>query len=428
MKLSRTIAALGAFFVLALGVAACGGSSNTKAGGIPSGSVAVMAGSPVSLQAWKHWMYVAAKGQTAQSPGSPVIVPNDPPGFTGCIAQVRKQIPSLSKISDKQIKSDCGQLFTSLNTQVMDFLLEAYWYQAEGHKLKIHVTSAEVQKALVAAKKANFPTATAYKAFLAASGETNADILFRLTVTQIYTKLEDRYLKKPTTAEIAAYYTSHPTQFGTPETRDLRLIRTSSEAQINLAKAALVAGKESVKTWQTVAKKYSIDAVTKSNGGLLTGVTKGEEEHALDVAAFSAPANKLVGPIHGTFGWYMVEVTKITPATTQSLTKATPLIKSLLSGQDSTAAQKKVATLVKVWVPKTLCRTQYSMADCQGYKPPKPTATTPTVTAPTTTPTSTATASGSVSASSSASTSSSSSASSSSSSSASGSSSSSSSG
>jgi parvulin-like peptidyl-prolyl isomerase len=331
-------------------------------------------------------MYIAAKGQTAQSPGSPVIVPNDPPGFSGCVAQVRRQIPSLSKISDKQIKADCAQLFTSLNTQVMDFLVDAYWYQAEGHKLKIHVTAAQVQKALATAKKANFPTATAYKAFLAASGETNADILFRLMVTQIYTKLEDRYLKKPTTAEIAAYYTSHPTQFGTPETRDLRLIRTSSEAQINLAKAALIAGKESVKTWDTVAKKYSIDAVTKTNGGLLTGVTKGEEEHALDVAAFSAPANKLVGPIHGTFGWYMVEVTKITPATTQSLTKATPLIKQLLSGQDATAAQKKVATLVKVWLPKTQCRAQYSMADCQGYKPPKPTATTPTVTAPTTTP------------------------------------------
>ena len=68
-----------------------------------------------------------------------------------------------------------------------------------------------------------------------------------------------------------------------------------------------------------VAKKYSIDNATKNHGGLLTGVTKGQEEKALDTAAFSASLNKIFGPIHGQFGYYVVEVTKITPATQQTL-------------------------------------------------------------------------------------------------------------
>ena len=48
-----------------------------------------MAGNPITTQALNHWMYVAAKGQAPQSPGQPVIVPNDPPNFTKCVAQVR---------------------------------------------------------------------------------------------------------------------------------------------------------------------------------------------------------------------------------------------------------------------------------------------------------------------------------------------------
>jgi hypothetical protein len=74
MKSFRSILALCAFFVLAAGLSACGG-------GIPGNSVADMAGNPVSTQAFDHWMYVAAKGNASQSPGAPVIVPNDPPDF-----------------------------------------------------------------------------------------------------------------------------------------------------------------------------------------------------------------------------------------------------------------------------------------------------------------------------------------------------------
>ncbi len=64
-----------------------------------------MAGNQVSAQAFNHWIYVAAKGNAAQSPGAPVIVPNDPPDFKNCIAQVRKQIPSLAK-TDRQAAED----------------------------------------------------------------------------------------------------------------------------------------------------------------------------------------------------------------------------------------------------------------------------------------------------------------------------------
>jgi foldase protein PrsA len=388
MRRLKYILALGAFFVAAIGVSACGS-------GVGGSNVATVDGNPISLQAFKHWMYVAAKGNATQSPGAPVIVPTDPPNFTNCIAQVRKQIPSLAKQPDKTIKGDCSQLFTSLSQQVMDFLIRAYWYQGDAHKLKINVTDADVQKAFQSAKKQQFPTAAAFNQFLSTSGQTMQDILFRVKVNQIYTKLLARYKASVTPTAIAAYYKAHPTQFGTPEKRDIRIVRTNTQAQANAALKALKSGQ----SWDAVAKKYSIDP-TKNSGGLLKGVSSGQEEKALNTAAFSAPTNKIQGVIHGQFGYYVFEVTKVTKATQQSLAQATTLIKQILSGQSQTKAQTAVdAKAKKDWLSKTKCQKQYAMNDCSGYKAPKttstaaptPTATTPpaTTTAPSSPPTTT---------------------------------------
>jgi foldase protein PrsA len=370
----KYISALGAFFVLAIGLSACGG-------GVPGNSVAVMDGSPITTQTFDHWMYVAAKGQSAQDPGAPVIVPNDPPNFTNCIAQVRKQIPTLAKTPDKTVKSDCSQLFTSLSSQVMDFLIKAYWYQADAHKLGIKITDAQIQTAFETAKKQEFPTAAQFTSFLKSTGQTMEDILYRVRINQIFTKLEARYSKPVTSAQIQAYYTAHVTQFGTPASATLNFVRTKTAASANAAKAALASGQ----SFKTVAKKYSLDAATKNDGGLLTGVTKGEEEAAFSNAIFAAPVGKLEGPVKGQFGYYVFKVSKVKKATQKSLAEVTTQIKQLLTQQQTTAAQTKVdAAAKKNWLKQTKCRTAYAMADCNGYKAPKATTTTPATPPPTT--------------------------------------------
>jgi foldase protein PrsA len=369
MKNLRTIPALGAFFVLiALAVSACGS-------GIPGNSVADMAGNPVSTKAFNHWMYVAAAGQAAQSPGQPVIVPNDPPNFDKCITQVRKQIPALKKTTDKQLRADCKQLFTSLSSQVMDFLIKAYWYQADAHKLGINVTDAQVQKALDAAKKGQFSTAAQFQAFLKQSGQTMQDILFRVRVQQVFRTLLAKHPTTVTNAQIASYYASHQSQFGTPETRDLRLVLTKTQAQANAAKKALQKGS----SWKAVVNKYSTDPTTKKAGGVLKNVTKGQQDAALTTVAFSAKPNKIIGPTKGQFGYYVLEVTKITPSTQKSLAQSSALIKQTLQSQAQSAAQTAVDNHAKKnWLKKTKCRSNYAMADCNGFKAPK-TASTPGV-------------------------------------------------
>ena len=366
---------------VAVGVAACGGSS------VPSGAVASVAGNPISTQAFNHWMFVAAKSNATQSGQTSVIVPNDPPDFKNCIKQVRTQLPSLASTTNATLKTDCGQLFNQLSSQVMDFLIKAYWYQADAYKLGIHVTDAQINKAFDQAKKSQFTSKSQYQAFLTETGQTNSDILFRVRVNKVYNDLLQRKTKKVDDAAISAYYNAHKSEFSTPESRNLRMVRTNKASDASAALAALKSGQ----SWETVAKKYSVDATTKSSGGLLMDVTNGEEEHALNQVAFSAPVNQIKGPVHGTFGYYVVEVIKINPATTQPLSKAKPTIKQLLSSQSSTSADTAVNTLSKKnWGSQTICKAAYSMADCHGYKP-KPTTTTP---APATTspPTATTTA------------------------------------
>lgn len=372
------LTALGAFFALAAAVAGCGSD-------VPSNSVAAVAGNPITTQAYKHWMFVAAKGNTQGATTAPVIVPTDPPDFNDCLNQVREQIPTLDKTPDKTLKSDCAELFNTLNGQVLDFLIKSYWYQAQAHALGIKETNKQVLSALATAQKQEFPTPAAFAAFLTSTGQTLADVKYRVLVNQLYAALLKRYTQQVTPAKIAAYYTSHASSFGTHETRNIRIIRNTSEKQVLAAKAALQSGQ----SWTVVAKKYSIDSATKDTGGLLVDVANGEVEHALNAAAFAAPVNKLEGPIHGTFGWYVFEVTKSTPATTEPLAKATPSIRQLLAGQYQTASENELnAAVKKSFGDKTFCREDYSMADCNGYKAPATTTTTPAVS-----PTATATTS-----------------------------------
>ncbi len=369
MKRIRIALALGAFFVLAIVLAGCGG-------GVGGDQVATMAGNPITTRAFNHWMYVAAKSQAAQSPGQPVIVPEDPPNFTQCIANVKKQIPQLAKTPNKQLKTDCNQLFTSLSSQVMDFLIKAYWYQAEAGNQHIKISDKQVQQAFNTAKQAQFPTSSQFQSFLSQTGQTLDDILFRFRINQIYTKLLSKHSSGSVTqSEIQQYYTTHKSQFGTPSTRDIRIVLTKTQAQANQAKQALQSGK----SWAEVAKQYSSDPTTKNSGGLLKNVTQGQQDATLDKAAFSAPANQLQGPIHGQFGYYVLEVAAIHQGTQQSLAQATAQIRQTLTAQQQTSAQSAVDSKAKKdWQSKTECAKAYAMADCKGYKAPKGTSSTST--------------------------------------------------
>jgi foldase protein PrsA len=334
-------------------------------------------------------MYVDAKGEAAQDPGAPVIVPTDPPEFPKCIAQVKKEIPTLAKESDAKLRTACQSAFTSYSQAVMGFLVTGYWYQGTAHKLGITLTDAQLQKAIATAKtESGIKTAAAYKTFLSTSGYTAEDISFRIRISTLYSKLLKRHPMTVTAAQIATYYNAHKSSFGSAEKLNVRMVLAKTQANAKAAKSALQSGQ----SWDAIAKKYSIDPTSKDSGGLLTGITANQEDAAFSKAAFAAPLNKLEGPVKGQFGYYVFESLKKTPATQETLKQATPAIKKTLTTQNQTAAEKAVATLTaSQWKSSTFCSKLFAITDCANYvKPPAST----TATAPTTTPTPTVTSKG----------------------------------
>jgi foldase protein PrsA len=363
MTLRRWLLALGAFFSLAVAIAGCGSD-------VPGGAVASVAGTPITTRAFNHWMYVIAKGQSQSSPGVPLVVPTDPPKFKSCVTEIRTGVPTLAKESSKQLRATCMQLFKSLSGQVLNFLIPSYWYQADAAKHHVKVTASQVQQAFAKDKTERFgSSAQGFQSYLSQSGQTMQDVLYNVRVNLIYQKLIQRATKPVTDAAISAYYSAHSSQFGTPESRDLRIVLTKTKSSADQAKAALQHGQ----SWTTVAKRYSIDTTTKDKGGRLTNITQGGgEDQTLTKAAFAAPRNKLEGPLSSQFGYYVFEVTKITPATHESLAKARPQIKQTLT----LAARQRAQTMVdararKEYLSQTNCLGAYMMADCHGYKPPK---------------------------------------------------------
>ncbi len=175
--------------------------------------------------------------------------------------------------------------------------------------------------------------------------------------------------------EIEAYYDANQLQFQQPETRDVRVILTKTEDDANAALAELQED-NSEDSYADVAKEFSIDDATKSTGGLRQGVVEGQSEPALDKEIFAATQGDLVGPFKGDAGFYVIEVQKITPATTTSLEDATDQIKqTLVAARQQEIAQTFQINFRTKWVARTFCADGYRIDDCSNAEPAPSTCT-----------------------------------------------------
>ena len=192
------------------------------------------------------------------------------------------------------------------------------------------------------------------------------DILFRVKLNELQTKLTQKITKSATKIsddDVKEYYDKNKERFAQPERRDLRIVLTKDEDKANEAKAAIESGED----FKTVAKEYSIDEASKAQGGKLPAVAKGQQEKSLDEAVFAADKGNLEGPVKTQFGWYVFEVTKVTPASQQSQQEASETIKNLLRSQRQ---QKALDDFIKDfredYREDTSCADDYEIAECSN--------------------------------------------------------------
>jgi foldase protein PrsA len=374
---SRSLA-LCAFFVLpALLLAACGG-------GVPGNSVVRVGDQSIKKSTFDHWMKIAAvsqAGQAAGQSGTPKAVVPDAPDFTKCIANKKataaKPAKGVPEPTEAQLKGQCQQEYNALRDQVLEFLIRGNWIEQETTKQNVKVTDKEVQSQIDAAVKQAFQNPKQFQQFLVRSGLTQADVFYQQRNQLLQQKLTEKVTKsssKVTDAQVQAYYDKNKSKFATPERRDLRIVLTKQQSRAQQAKRALQSGQ----SWKSVAKQYSIDQASKAQGGLLSGVAKGQQEKALDTAIFEADKGKLVGPVKTQFGYYILEVDKVTPAKQQSLQQSKASIQQILQSDGQRKALDKFGKdYRKRWRDQTTCRKGFTTADCKNGPKTQTTATAP---------------------------------------------------
>jgi foldase protein PrsA len=345
---------------LAVGLAVLSGCGND----VPSGAVAKVGDATITQEEFDKWLATAAKGNAQ---GGTAAVP-DPPDYEKCVAaKAKTPVPKDQKQpTDDALKKQCKSEYDALKKEVMQFLIQAEWVQQEAADQDIKVTDAQIKKSFEDQKKQAFPNDKQYNQFLASSGMTEEDILFRVRLDQLQQKLTQKVTedaKKVSDADIEAYYEKNKKRFAQPERRDLRVVLTKTEAKANQAKQALDSGQ----SFKKVVKQYSIDEASKSQAGLLPAVTEGQQEKAFDTAIFEAKKGQLEGPVKTQFGWYVFEVEKITPASQQSLEQSKETIKNLMRSQrQQKALDEFIKSFREDYKDQTDCADDYRVAECKN--------------------------------------------------------------
>ncbi len=150
-----------------------------------------------------------------------------------------------------------------------------------------------------------------------------------------YVSFDDKVLKTvpvPSDAEVAAKYNADKAKYAASETRKLTQLVLSSQAAANEVIAALGKGMSLDQAAQ--AKKLAtaqIPAITKDTFA-------GQNSAPAANAVFAAEKDKVVGPVKGSLGWYVVKVDGIDRKPGKSLDQARAEIMTELSAVKKRAA------------------------------------------------------------------------------------------
>ena len=136
------------------------------------------------------------------------------------------------------------------------------------------------------------------------------------------------------TRDIRAYYVRNRDRYRRREARRVRHILLTDEASAWQVARRLAAGEEMT----TLAAARSIDVGTRSQGGDLGDVHRGEFSGPLEDAIFGAERGAVVGPIRTEHGWHVARVDAVRPESWVPYGNARPAIEAELLAAERTRA------------------------------------------------------------------------------------------
>jgi parvulin-like peptidyl-prolyl isomerase len=301
------VSVLSPMLLVAVVLAGCGGGGGGNAAAkLQSGDVAVVAAQHVTLVAY-----------------------ND------ALAEERASL----KQSGQAVPKAGSTAYSSMQTQVINTLVDEAEFTIAAQKMGIIVTPAEIATQLTALKKKQFGGSDAkYQAALKLQGFTNAEVESSIREQLLEQKIAAAVTKgvKVSATEIQTYYDENLGSYQQAASRKVReiLVGKNKETLANQIYGLLKSGQ----SFAALAKRYSQDPGSKNSGGLFTA-HDGSDVPEFDKAVFAASAktNELLKPVNtAQYGWFVIQpLAPIVAATTESVVKAAPSIRStLLSSKD----------------------------------------------------------------------------------------------
>jgi parvulin-like peptidyl-prolyl isomerase len=324
---------------LALAASACGGGSDS----VPSGSIAVVDGTEISEADLDELIAQAKKGYEAQ----------------------KQEFPKAGTPE-----------FQSIQTQYVAYLVELEEFRQASEELGVSVTDEDVDKAEQELIKDRFDGKRAqYEKALEAQGFTAEQYREKaLAVSALSKKIFDEVTKgaKVTEQEILAYYTQNQSQYGTPESRDVRhiLIAEKSEGdKVDFAASKAKADDiyeqlENGADFAALAKSSSADPGSKDSGGKLT-ISRGQTVPEFDKISFELDTGELSKPVKTQYGYHVIEaVSDVRKAQTTPIDKVRATIRATL-------LQQKRNEEMQAWVEDLKADYEGKVSYAAGYEPPE---------------------------------------------------------
>jgi foldase protein PrsA len=262
--------------------------------------------------------------------------------------------------------------YRQLQTQILQYLVQQAEYRQEADDMGIEVTDEDVEKRLDQIKKQYFGgNEKRYQDHLKrqklSEDQIREDIEQQLVSEKIYEQLTEDV--KVSDDEITEYYSEHRADYRQAESREVRhiLIAAKRKPLADRLYQRLRAGAD----FAALAKRYSTDTTTKTQGGKLT-VTRGSTVAPFDRMAFLLDKLQIGPPIKTQYGWHIVQATSdIRPARTTPLKDVKEQIRQQL-------LQERKRTAITEWADKVKKDYEDEISYQVGYAPPKPTTTTTT--------------------------------------------------
>ncbi len=324
---------------VALAATACGGGSDD----VPASAIAVVNGTDIPKEELDELIAQAKKGYETQN----------------------QQFPKAGTPE-----------YQSIQTQYVAYLVELEEFRQAAEDLGVKVTDKDVDAAEAEVIKGRFDgERSEYEKALKQQGFTAEQYREKaLAVSALSKKIFDEVTKdvNVTDGEIFQYYTENASQYGTPESRDVRHIliaekNEDGEVDFDASKqkaddiyAQLEAGAE----FATLAKESSADPGSKDSGGKLT-ISRGQTVPEFDKVSFELDKGELSKPVKTQYGYHVIEaLSEVRKATTTPLAKVRDSIRTTL-------LQQKRNEEMQAWVEELRKDYEGKVSYAAGYEPPE---------------------------------------------------------